>query len=402
MLVGEPGIGKTRLAEEFGVYAKLRGAQVLAGRCYEGGVAVPYLPFVEAFRQYVRSRPDEALREELGAGAPEVATLVSEIRRRLPDLPEPAPLEGDAERIRLFESVASFVRSAAAANPLVLILDDLHWADKPTLLLLQFLARGIARERVLLVGGYRDVELERTHPLADIVAALRREQLYERVLLRGLSFEEVKHLVRARGGQEPPEGFVQRLLDETEGNPFFVEEVLRHLAEIGAIRREEGAVGGRSLADRGEHPRGRARGDRPAPLAPGRRREPHAQRRLGPAQRLLLRSAQPGGRGGRGGAARCAGRGAARAARGRAQGGRPRRLRVQPRADPPDPLRRAQHAAPGAAPPPDRRGAGGDPRGEPRAASRRARLSLLPGRAGRRGGEGRRPTRGAPPSGRCR
>jgi len=250
MLVGEPGIGKTRLAEEFGVYAKLRGAQVLAGRCYEGGVAVPYLPFVEAFRQYVRSRPDEELREELGAGAPEVATLVSEIRRRLPDLPQPVPLEGDAERIRLFESVASFVRSAAAANPLVLILDDLHWADKPTLLLLQFLARGVARERVLLVGSYRDVELERTHPLADIVAALRREQLYERVLLRGLSFEEVKHLLRARGGQEPPEAFVQRLLDETEGNPFFVEEVLRHLAEIGALRREEGQwVGDLSLIE---------------------------------------------------------------------------------------------------------------------------------------------------------
>ncbi len=240
MLVGEPGIGKTRLAEEFAVYAKLRGAQVLMGRCYEGGVAVPYLPFVEAFRQYVRSRPDEALREELGAGAPEVATLVSEIRRRLPDLPEAPPLEGDAERLRLFDSVASFVRSAAAANPLVLILDDLHWADKPTLLLLQFLARGIARERVLLVGGYRDVELERTHPLGDIVAALRREQLYERVLLRGLSFEEVKHLLRARGGQEPPDALVQRLLDETEGNPFFVEEVLRHLVEIGALRREEG------------------------------------------------------------------------------------------------------------------------------------------------------------------
>jgi predicted ATPase/class 3 adenylate cyclase len=250
MLVGEPGIGKTRLAEEFAVYAKLRGAQVLAGRCYEGGVAVPYLPFVEAFRQYVRSRPDEELREELGAGAPEVATLVSEIRRRLPDLPQPAPLEGDAERIRLFESVASFVRSAAAANPLVLILDDLHWADKPTLLLLQFLARGIARERVLLVGGYRDVELERTHPLADIVAALRREQLYERVLLRGLSFEEVKHLLRARSGQEPPDGFVQRLLEETEGNPFFVGEVLNHLAEIGAIRREEGQwVGDVSLIE---------------------------------------------------------------------------------------------------------------------------------------------------------
>jgi class 3 adenylate cyclase/tetratricopeptide (TPR) repeat protein/tRNA A-37 threonylcarbamoyl transferase component Bud32 len=240
MVVGEPGIGKTRLTEEFAIFARLRGAQVLVGHCYEGGVSVPYLPFVEAFRQHARTRDDGALRRDLGAGAPEVATLVSEVRRRLPEIPESTPLEGEAERIRLFESVASFLRNAAAATPLVLILDDLHWADKPTLLLLQHLARSIAGERVLLVGTYRDVELERTHPLAEIVAALRHEQLYERVLLRGLSFDGVRDLLRARSGQDPPEGFVQRLLEETEGNPFFLDEVLRHLTEIGAIRREDG------------------------------------------------------------------------------------------------------------------------------------------------------------------
>ena len=87
MLVGEPGIGKTRLAEEFGVYAGLRGAQVLTGHCYEGEVGVPYLPFVEAFREYTRGRPDETVRGELGQGAPEVATLVSEVRQRFPDIP---------------------------------------------------------------------------------------------------------------------------------------------------------------------------------------------------------------------------------------------------------------------------------------------------------------------------
>jgi class 3 adenylate cyclase len=240
MVVGEPGIGKTRLTSEFATFARLRGAEVLVGHCYEGGVAVPYLPFVEAFRQHVRSCDDELLRAELGSGAPEVATLVSEVRRRLPEVSEPPPLEGETERIRLFESVASFVRNAAATTPLVLVLDDLHWADKPTLLLLQHLVRGIRAERVLLIGTYRDVELERTHPLAEIVAALRHEQLYERVLLRGLSFEDVRDLLRARGGQDPPEGFVQRILDETEGNPFFVAEVLSHLLEIGVIRREEG------------------------------------------------------------------------------------------------------------------------------------------------------------------
>jgi predicted ATPase len=166
MLVGEPGIGKTRLAEEFAVYARLRGAQFLTGHSYEGAVDVAYSPFVEAFRQYVRARPDVELRRELGEGAPDVANLVSEIRQRFPDLPASPPLQGDAERQRLFGSVTDFLRSATAASPLVLHLDDLHWSDKPSLLLLRHLARHLASDRLLILGTYRDVELDRTHPLA--------------------------------------------------------------------------------------------------------------------------------------------------------------------------------------------------------------------------------------------
>jgi eukaryotic-like serine/threonine-protein kinase len=109
MLVGEPGIGKTRLAEEFGVYAGLRGAQVLTGHCYEGESSLPYRPFVEAFRQYTRSRPDAELRGQLGPGAPEIATLVSEIRQRFPGLEEAAKLDPESERLRLFESVTEFL-----------------------------------------------------------------------------------------------------------------------------------------------------------------------------------------------------------------------------------------------------------------------------------------------------
>ncbi len=244
MLVGEPGIGKTRLAEEFAVYAGLRGAQVLVGHCYEGEVAVPYLPFVEAFRQYVRGRADPTLRQELGEGAPEVAKLVSEVRQRFPDIPEAPPLEGDAERHRLFQSVTDFLRNAAGANPVVLFLDDIHWADKPSLLLLQYLARGLRGDRVLIVGAYRDVELDRTHPLSEVVAALRRERLYERVLLRGLPPDEVRAMIEALGEQETPEALAQAIYRETEGNPFFVEEILKHLIEIGAIsRQQDGWVG---------------------------------------------------------------------------------------------------------------------------------------------------------------
>ncbi|HVE95010.1 MAG TPA: AAA family ATPase [Acidimicrobiales bacterium] len=240
MVVGEPGIGKTRLVEELAVYASVRGATVCWGHCYEGELGMPYLPFIEAFRTYVRERSDEDLRAELSTGAPEIATLVSELRARFSDLPSSPPLEGDAERMRLFEGVSAFVRNASVGRPLVLLLDDLHWADKPTLLMLQYLVRNLRRERVLIVGTYRDVELDRTHPLADAVAALRREQLYERVLLRGLSTDEVKELIDSVDNQDSPRPFAELVHRETEGNPFFVAEILRNLVETGAITRVDG------------------------------------------------------------------------------------------------------------------------------------------------------------------
>ena len=244
MLVGEPGIGKTRLAEEFGVYASLRGAQVLTGRCYEGEVALPYRPFIEAFRQYARSRPDAELRSELSDGAPEVARLVSEIRQRFSEIPEAPPLEAEAERLRLFESVSTFVCNASRSKPIVLFLDDVHWADKPSLLMLRYLARAVAGERVLILGAYRDVELDRTHPLSEVIATLRREQPYERVLLRGLPEDDVLAFLSAI---EPPEelaagrhDLAAALYRETEGNPFFIREVLSHLSEEGQLQREGG------------------------------------------------------------------------------------------------------------------------------------------------------------------
>jgi tetratricopeptide (TPR) repeat protein len=249
MLVGEPGIGKTRLAEEFSVYAALRGAQVLTGRCYEGEVALPYRPFVEAFRQYVRERSDPELRQELGEGAPEIAKLVSEVRQRFPDIPEAPPLEAEAERLRLFESVATFARNAAQAQPLLLFLDDIHWADKPSLLLMRYLTRALANERVLLLAAYRDIELDRSHPLAEVLAAIRREQPYERVRLRGLSQDDVLALLNVMESSEetaPGRGLLAgALYSETEGNPFFIREVLNHLIEEGKIVHEGGHWVGR-------------------------------------------------------------------------------------------------------------------------------------------------------------
>jgi len=244
MLAGEPGIGKTRLAEEFGVYAGLRGAQLLTGRCYEVGASLPYRPFYEAFRQYARSRPDEELRSQLGPGAPEIATLVSEIRARFPDIEEAPKLDPDAERLRLFESVAEFLHNASLARPIVLHLDDLHWADKPSLLLLQHLAERTTGDRLLILGAYRDVELDRTHPLSSALGALRRLPNHRRVLLRGLSQESVVDLLTiidpSEAGADRRRTLAAALYKETEGNPFFIREVLAHLVETGKIVHEEG------------------------------------------------------------------------------------------------------------------------------------------------------------------
>jgi tetratricopeptide (TPR) repeat protein len=237
MVAGEPGIGKTRLVEEAEAYARFRGAQVLVGRCYEGEAASPYSSFVEVLREYVSTRPDDALRAELGDSASDVAKLVPEIRKRVPDLTPATAADPREERTRLFDSVTSFLINASKANPIMLQLDDLHWADKASLLLLQHLARRFKGSRLILVGTYRDVELDRGHPLSAVLAELRRERLYERVLLRGLSEPEVKELIEAISQQEVASGrgeaFVRAILRETEGNPFFIEEVLRHLVESG-------------------------------------------------------------------------------------------------------------------------------------------------------------------------
>jgi class 3 adenylate cyclase len=225
-------------------YAGLRGAQVLFGHCHETEAGIPYLPFVDAMRQYVAERPDDALRDELGSRGPVVARIVSEVTQRLPEI-QPAP-RGDPEGDRhlLFDAVATFLVNAAKASPLVLVLDDLHWADRPTLLMLQYLASRLAGSRLLVVGTYRDMELDRRHPLSESLGILRRDPGFERVLLRGLSAEDVLALFHARA-QGAPLGeraaeLAAAIHRETEGNPFFIESVVQHLGDAGAIHQRDG------------------------------------------------------------------------------------------------------------------------------------------------------------------
>jgi class 3 adenylate cyclase len=239
LLVGEPGIGKTRTAEEFTTYARLRKAQVLWGRCYEGEGAPAYWPWVQAIRSYVHDRDPKQLLSELGSAAPDIAQVVSEVRERLPGLVPPPPMSPEQARFRLFDGITTFLRNASRAEPLVLVLDDLHWADKPSLLLLQFLARELRGARLVVVGTYRDIELGRQHPLAQTLAELTREQRSQRVVLRGLNAQDVGRFIEITAGLKPPAALVATVYKETEGNPFFVNEVVRLLASDGRLTRPE-------------------------------------------------------------------------------------------------------------------------------------------------------------------
>jgi class 3 adenylate cyclase/tetratricopeptide (TPR) repeat protein len=240
MVVGEPGIGKTRTLEEFAANSRAHGALVLWGRCYEGEWAPPYRPFAEGITEYARAVDAEHLRRELAYGGPPLARLVPIIRERIADLGEPAPLLPEEERFRLLDAVSQLLIAASARTPLVLVLDDLHWADRGTIAMLRHVARFIAHNRILVIGAYRDVELDRQHPLSDALAALRREAEYERINLKGLDSREVGELLQTVTDQDMPEGLVKVIDAETEGNPFFIREVLLHLIEEGKISRQDG------------------------------------------------------------------------------------------------------------------------------------------------------------------
>ncbi len=241
LLVGEPGIGKTRTAEELATYARVRGAKVHWGRCHEGEGAPAYWPWTQALRSFVRESDPVALAWELGPSAPEVAQLVPEVRERLGEVREPPELEPEQARFRLFDSIATFLGNAARSRPLILVLDDLHWADESSLLLLKFVARQLGDSGLLIMATYRDVELGRHHPLAGTLAELAEVEQTGRIALRGLDTEAVSRYIEMSAGIKPPTGLAEAVHEQTEGNPFFVTEVVRLLASEGRL--EPGTAG---------------------------------------------------------------------------------------------------------------------------------------------------------------
>ena len=263
-LVGEPGIGKTRTAQELATYAGLRGCQVLWGRSYEEQGVPPYWPWVQAIRSYVRDRDPQELSSVMGAGAADIAEIVSDVKTQLPGLQPPPRLDSPEQaRFRLFDSITTFLKTASQRQPLVLMLDDLHWSDKPSLMLLQFIVRELANTRLLIIGTYRDVELNRQHPLAETLAELIRDRQFERVLLRGLTNQDVSRFIdeavqvvchvthRLLGGVQHTVtvGVVSVAVTDTAAGQVVRRQQYRHDGYIRVVGHTEGGAAGPDVND---------------------------------------------------------------------------------------------------------------------------------------------------------
>jgi DNA-binding SARP family transcriptional activator len=233
LLSGEPGIGKSRLMDELAAGARGSGVRVVVGRCWEGGGAPAFWPWAQALRGLVRETGAPELREQLGSGAAEMTLLLPELRERLPELPEARAPNSDASRFVLFDATVQFLRAAAASTPTVVVLDDLHAADEPSLLLLQFLARELEGMRLLVLAAYRDVDPVLQRPLAALQANLAGGPGIARLRLRGLDEDDIDEYVElTAAGLASPE-LARKLHDETEGNPLFVAETVRLLSVEG-------------------------------------------------------------------------------------------------------------------------------------------------------------------------
>ena len=232
LISGEPGVGKTRMADEVAAAADAKRMAILVGHCSEHDEAVAYLPFVEILEDFIdRASNPDVLRAALGDQGPELARLIPKLKNILPELPPPLDLPSAQARRHLFNCVFDFVARIASEQPTLMILEDLHWADDSTLSLLDHLTQRLSDLPLMVIGTYRDAELNVTRPLAKTLEDLLRGRLATRVRLKGLSRDGVAAMLNSLSGKSAPAVVVGEVFAETEGNPFFVEELFRHLEE---------------------------------------------------------------------------------------------------------------------------------------------------------------------------
>ncbi|HXX87010.1 MAG TPA: AAA family ATPase, partial [Candidatus Acidoferrum sp.] len=240
---GEAGIGKTRLLREVSVFAQSRGTQVLHGRCpalFRMDGVPPYVIWKEVIKDYLEVCTPEQLQRVIGYYPAEVAKLVPEVNQKLRTTPQSFSISPEQEQNRLFEAVSQFITNISRETSLLVVLDDLQWTDPSSLLLLHFLAQGMQKAPLLLLGAYR-TEIDDKHPLTSVLAELNRERLPQEVHLKRMSLRDISEMIKNMLEREDvPEEFCEMVYDKTRGNPFFAEEVVKSLKEEGIIYLEKG------------------------------------------------------------------------------------------------------------------------------------------------------------------
>ena len=240
LISGEAGIGKTRFCAEIAREAEKNGLAVLVGHCSEQE-AVPYLPFVEILERWVdRWDSPEDLRRAIGEDAPELGRLLPKLRRIIPDLPDPIELPAEQARRQLFESFTNFIALRGHEQPTILVLEDLQWADDSTLALIAHLSKRHSDMPLLVIGTYREGEVELSPSLSRTLEGLIRGRLATQLRLKGLPSGEVAQMLQGLSGQSAPALVVSEILAETDGNPFFVEELFQHLTEENRLYNDAG------------------------------------------------------------------------------------------------------------------------------------------------------------------
>jgi class 3 adenylate cyclase len=240
LIGGEAGVGKTRLCTQLSQQLHAAGATILYGRCDED-LPVPYQPWLQVLGHLVEHAPRTILESHVEARGGEIARLVPALSERVPGCPPPRQTDPDTERYLLYAAVAALIDELAAQGAVLVFLDDLHWADAPTLSLLRHIASAQI-SRSMLIGTFRDSDLQGAAALTALLADLRRESGIERFDLDGLAAGDVLALIEAAAGHAVDAGgreLAERLTCETAGNPFFTIEMLRHMRESGAIARDD-------------------------------------------------------------------------------------------------------------------------------------------------------------------
>lgn len=244
LVSGEPGVGKTRLVSELGIDARDGGCGVLMGRAYETEGMPPYLPFIEALSEHIRTQDSEQLRAELGGGSRTLRGCCRRYARCCRSWPSRRRSGLNWSATGCSKEVAEFVLRIGNGRSLMLFLDDLHWADRGTLLLLQHVARRLGEGTLLIVGTYRDAEVDARHPLAELLVEMTRQKMGSVLTLGPLDRDDTAALIEASLGRPAAPQVVDALFRAGEGNPFFTEELVRHLKEQGRdLADPEAAVG---------------------------------------------------------------------------------------------------------------------------------------------------------------